>query len=227
MTFPLISVDNQVVSDLIAMGKLPYHNAHRFYHNMDHIQSMAVYAEKVLSEKKLSEGLFMAIVWHDHVILNRPDMPGTEEQMSRVLWCASANAFNVKPQEYLPVADMIVDTARHFSDDAEMRAMTPESKTLLSLDLIGLAAPADTFIKNTVNIYREYRPTLPYGTKESRVDKYLEARKGLFKTLQARPSIYYDEEIRAELETGARFNLSCFVDGLYDDLIMTEIDDAI
>jgi predicted metal-dependent HD superfamily phosphohydrolase len=215
----------QVVEDLVTMGTMPYMNAHRHYHNVNHINGMANWAGEHLPESKLEMDLMLAITWHDYIILNRPDMPGKEEEMSAIAFLSAGIASGVPREECMAIVGMIADTSRHFSSDTVMQAMSPQSKTLLSLDLLGLGADPDTFAKNTVNIYREYLPAICNADAGGGVLTYLHTRKKLFQTLLDRTNIYYDDDVRAELEMPARANLTQFVAGGFDKQIEEQIEE--
>lgn len=134
-------MENFIINKLAELGipqveLLRYNEPQRFYHNLEHIETMIAKANKL---HILTDELFLAIVFHD--IIYNPKANNNEE-LSAELFCKYVHNDKVK--------QAILETKTH-------KPTSEFSKQLCDLDLDILWSDYEAFIDFEHKIFKEYQ----------------------------------------------------------------------
>jgi len=164
-------------SALMGVVRKLYSQPYRTYHNSDHLNDMLFafhrYFRKENSTVKLSDELFLAILFHDAIYI-----PGNElnEQLSAdVLPFVYQTALrrNIQTESMIRVKQLILATRIecHLTHDVELDY---ETKILLDLDLCAFSFNYNRFINKQEKIIQEYLGLIDNPDKESMRKKQAE-----------------------------------------------------
>lgn len=168
-----------------------YFDSNRHYHNIEHIAELLGHLQEMVQEYRPQivhlEELIQAVIWHDETY--EPMKSGNERLSARQA---------TRANEHLngDVLRAIIMATLHEGNPLS----TIEEQIMADIDLRGLAADLDTFLRNTANIRKEYFQVSDEDWKKGRANFY--------QRMLDRPRIYYTDLYFNDHEHKARTNLS-------------------
>ena len=181
-----------------AFVKNYYIEGHRFYHTMDHIESMLDGYDKYFNAC-FTEAEFLAIVYHDIVYL--PWASGNEENSAAMLNAHHKLYFSKVKQEIIDEAVEIILATKH-----DGTPVSEAAKRVVDLDMMILGKSEDTYEKYRGNTRREYGMFSDEQWTEGRI-KVLQRFLGMDR-------IFLTDEMHDALEEKARYNIQQELDRL-------------
>ena len=173
-----------------------YAEAHRSYHDLDHIVRCLTDFERVRHMAVSPDEVEAAIFFHDAIYESNAN---DNEERSAVLAIESLTAAGVDTAIGNRVADLIrATTHKEVPQD-------PDAKLLVDVDLAGLAEPYEDFLETG----RRVREEFPHVSDAD----FAEGRREFFRAFLSRRSIYATEHFRELHEAAARDNLRRLVEG--------------
>jgi len=176
-----------------AFVKNYYIEGHRFYHTMDHIESMLDGFDKYFHDN-FTEAEFLAILYHDIVYL--PWASGNEENSASMLNAHHKLYFCKVKQEVIDEAMDIILATKH-TDPGKMHLVT--AQRVVDLDLMILGKPEDVYKKYVANTRREY------GMFSD--EQWREGRMKVLQGILGQDRIYHTEVMHEKFEQKARDNI--------------------
>ncbi|HEX4337675.1 MAG TPA: hypothetical protein VH062_17295 [Polyangiaceae bacterium] len=167
-----------------------YHEPHRHYHTLAHIDACLVWLDWFSGSAEHAEEVELALWFHDAVYA----LGGEDNELrSAELVRARLGALGVSTAVLERIAACVESTARHI-------ASGPDAALVVDLDLSILGAGPRDFERFEAQIRREYAH-VPEPV-------FRAARCGVLEQFLRRPVLYTTPAIRAELETRARDSLT-------------------
>lgn len=172
-----------------------YDEPHRAYHARAHVREML--DQSVALGLALTAAQALAVLFHDAVYV--PGAPrGSNEAMSAQLMRVYTGGLERSVVE--TAFQIVIDTSDHV-------ARQSASELVLDLDLMRLAAPRETFMRMSRDVFAEHRALFETDDDESAWAVFAERRVTFFERLLARPHIFYLPMMRDRFEATARANL--------------------
>lgn len=201
--------------DAIANLTVLYNEPHRHYHNLEHVQrclaqAAAFYrsdeAHENPSESNLDKSLHLAynrertacMIWFHDAVYNPYAAHGDNETDSANLWATFADKKDVPSGVYADVYNGIVFSAEHLKDNENN--LSHAQKVFLDCDLHGLGLDYYDFLRNGINIRREYLTTHSEDQLRANEDKF-------FTAMLQRKRIFYTDYFYNKYEAQARENM--------------------
>lgn len=172
-----------------------YDEAHRRYHDREHIGEMLDAALSL--GVALTPAQALALLFHDAVYVPGAT-PGSNEAMSAQLLRASAQGLD--PDLVERAAAIVVDTASHDT-------LCSEAQIVLDLDLMRLAAPPPAFERYLRAVLAEQRALVPLDDDKAAWHQFCRARRPFYESLLARDAIFGHPLAYKAFEARARSNL--------------------
>jgi predicted metal-dependent HD superfamily phosphohydrolase len=176
---------------LVAAARLHYAQPHRGYHGPEHLDELIELARQHTPD--LDDAEQLALLFHDAVYVPGAGK-GENERLSALLMRATVPAFDLGTID-LDRAGRIIEATAHAEPPP------PEAARICDLDLWRLAAPWETFQRDTLGIRHEY---LHHYADEA---AFWAARKAFYKSMLAKPHLFATAYFRDRFETAARENL--------------------
>jgi len=187
----------EVASEKWAVISSAYNSPNRFYHTLNHIDSMFLLLEKQKESIKDWESIIFGLVYHDIVY---DSFKSNNEEMSALFAKQELIALNVSTNRIQKVEDLIISTKNHiYNSDTD-------TNIFLDADLSILGSDNKTYSAYSKNVRIEYVQYPSYIYNQGRI-KILE----YFLTLD---SIYKTEYCKSQFERAALENLSQELNGL-------------
>lgn len=174
-----------------AFVKNYYIEGHRFYHTMDHIESMLDGYDKYFNGC-FTEAEFLAIVYHDIVYL--PWASGNEENSAAMLNAHHKLYFSKVKQEVIDEASTIILATKH-----DGTPVSEAAKRVVDLDMMILGKAEDIYEKYRSNTRREY------GMFSD--EQWNQGRKIVLQRFLDMPRIFITDSMHDRFEERARSNI--------------------
>lgn len=173
-----------------AFVKNYYIEGHRFYHTMDHIESMLDGYGKYFGD--ISEAEYLAILYHDIVYL--PFTGGNEENSVSMLNAHHKIYFNKVNQDIIDQASEIILATKH-----DGSPVSEAAQRVVDLDMMILGKSEDVYKKYVANTRREY------GMYTD--EQWNAGRAKVLAGFLAMPRIYFTDVMHKQFEQKARENI--------------------
>ena len=181
-----MGISNHTANEAWSTLDSGYHEAHRYYHNFDHINAMLAAYDATGRE---DDSIEMAIWFHDAIYDPRSN---TNERDSAALFSNTVGTA-IDPETRIVIERLILAT-----DPRRERSHDPAENFLIDIDLLVLSSNSDTYREYARRIREEYAHVTDDAFRQGRATV-------LAKYLQA--PIYATEHFRPS-EQAARKNLS-------------------
>lgn len=177
----LLNIKSEASSELWDEISEHYTQAHRAYHNLQHINDLFQLMEQVKTSLFDLPALYLAIWYHD--IIYNPLAKDNEEK-SADLALSRLKHFSFPVDFLQKVHKLIVSTKSHQSLDWKNAADQSDNAYLLDMDLSILGRPWQDYLKYTQQVRREYKvvPGFLYRRGRKKVLKHFLDQEQLFKT---------------------------------------------
>lgn len=176
-----------------------YGEARRHYHTLVHLGEMVALLERERARLAQRTEVLLAAFYHDAVLV-----PGAKDNEAQSAELARERlAGRLAPDRVERVAGLVLATQTH-----EVEAGDADRTLLLDADMAILGAPRERYREYARGIRAEYRH-VPGPLYRAGRRRFLEA-------VLARPVIFGDPVLRAELEGAARANLAAELAGAAD-----------
>lgn len=168
-----------------------YSEKHRYYHNLNHVNALLVWAEDLKSNISDYNCVGLAIWYHDAIY---DPQKNDNEIESAKLAVRHLSGFGLSKNRIQKVERMILATQKH-----DAATLDTDGKLFLDLDLSILGAGA--------GIYKDYSRAVRLEYSFVPEDLYRESRKKILENFLRREFIYFSGALRARLEAAARLNI--------------------
>lgn len=172
-----------------------YQEPHRYYHNLEHIQALLNYFNKLSEQLICPDAVLLACFYHDAIYQTKGKIQSSNEQQS-------ADFFVAELAKYLPqdlvkkVVRLIISTQNHkLIDKSDM-----DEAYFLDMDLAILGQNPNIYQQYCRHIQQEYAHILPV--------LYRIGRKKVLKRFLTRERLYFTELFFQQYEQQARQNIS-------------------
>jgi predicted metal-dependent HD superfamily phosphohydrolase len=195
---------------------------HRHYHDITHVNDCLVefydyldngYNEQdyaTLVDAQIKVAITSAIWYHD-IVYNTYAPAGSNEALSAELFREEQSGrYGGECIDWTKYA--IRCTATHLDtqtfDDAPSKYAVTVAKIMLDIDLAGFGQPYSTYVRNSINIEKEYYRTLPMD--------FLQGRQKFLTKLSERHCLYYTKFFGEKYSHRAWKNIECDLGWLAD-----------
>jgi predicted metal-dependent HD superfamily phosphohydrolase len=193
--------------------------SHRTYHNINHINDCLVEMYDVLkfmawdnsadANDWFAQRMLTWAIWYHDVIYNPYAPAGLNEQMSAELFITEQKKRGLRIKDFDSwehrTRSLIQVTAEHLINHTAFQP--PKHKNalmgalMLDIDLAGFGHPYSTYVRNSINVQKEYYRTLPLD--------FLKGRHKFLTTLTtSRSSLYYTDFFRNKYHERALMNIT-------------------
>ncbi|WP_440133767.1 HD domain-containing protein [Chitinophaga sancti] len=168
-----------------------YNESHRFYHNLDHVQTLLVFIEEYNHLVHDLETLQLAVFFHDIIYdVQRAD----NEERSALVATQFLEQTSYPPEKIALVSEYIRATKSHQNPNKDS-----DLDCFLDFDLFILSGPERMYQAYAKNIRKEY------GIYPDSV--YVPGRKKILQYFLDRPSIYKTAGFRERFDAVAKENI--------------------
>lgn len=184
------SNDQDIIDDLWTEIETKYSQKGRFYHNLEHLESMFSELESVKNKIQNFTEVSFSVFYHDIIYDATSKL---NEEKSAEFSEIRLKKLNVNSESIEKISQQILATKSHLkSDDNDINY-------LLDADLVILGKDLETYIDYTEKIRKEYAiyPDLLYKPGRRKVLKHFLELENIFKT----------EDFREKYEVRARENI--------------------
>ena len=183
---------------LVHAARQHYEQAHRGYHNGDHLDELIKLARDLTPD--LDEAEQLALLFHDAVYVAGAPR-GENERRSAELMTATL-ATLARDHKNLALDPSVVErAARIIQATTHAEAPPAEAARICDLDLWRLAAPWEAFCRHALGIRREY---LHLFIDEA---AFWHARNAFYESMLAKPRLFATDRFFERFEQTARANM--------------------
>ena len=189
--FPEVSQDDEKSGEIFDYLVQKYSEPHRFYHNLNHVNSLLNAAKNFREKFDDDQSVRLAIWFHDSVY--EPKRTDNEAESARL---AAASLEKLKMPEKLieKTRRMILATEKHNAETLDF-----DGRLFLDLDLGILGADE--------KIYGEYKKAIRHEYSFVPFFLYRRSRRRILENFLNRKFLYFTEEMREKYESQARQNI--------------------
>lgn len=168
-----------------------YSESHRYYHNLDHVQTLLVFIEEYNHLVQDLENLQLAVFFHDIIY---DVQRGDNEERSALVATQFLEQTSYPPEKIARVSEYIRATKSHQNPNNDS-----DLDCFLDFDLFILSGPERMYQAYAKNIRKEY------GIYPDAV--YVPGRKKILQHFLDQPSIYKTAGFRERFDTVAKENI--------------------
>jgi predicted metal-dependent HD superfamily phosphohydrolase len=184
------SNDQYIIDDLWTEIETKYSQKSRYYHNLEHLESMFSELESVKNKIQNFTEVSFSVFYHDIIYDATSKL---NEEKSAEFSEIRLKKLNVNSESIEKISQQILATKSHLKSDVN------DINYLLDADLVILGKDLETYIDYTEKIRKEYAiyPDLLYKPGRRKVLKHFLELENIFKT----------EDFREKYEVRARENI--------------------
>lgn len=152
-----------------------YNSTNRFYHNLNHLESMFLMLEKQKNDIKDWDSIIFGLVYHDIVY---DSFKSNNEELSAIFANRELSSLNVKIDRIQKVEELIISTKTH------ERNVDNDVNIFLDADLSILGSEINTYNIYSKNVRIEYvrYPSYVYNKRRIKVLEYFINLETIYKT---------------------------------------------